>query len=182
MIKLGVLVSGGGTTLQNLIDVIERGELDARIVQVVSNVPGVAALERARRHGIPATVAALSKIAAAMDRASPDFVLLAGFLKLWDFPSSYERRVMNIHPALLPKFGGPGMYGDRVHAAVLAAGEKESGCTVHWADHQYDHGPIILQRRVPVLPGDTVRTLRERVQAAERVAYPEGVRQVAGGR
>lgn len=176
--RLAVLVSGGGTTLQNLIDVIGRGKLEARIAVVVSNVAGVKALERAERAGIPAVVAPVDRIASVLEPHAPDWVVMAGFLKLWEFPPKYEGRVLNIHPALLPKFGGPGMYGDRVHAAVLAAGEKESGCTVHVADHRYDHGPILLQRKVPVLPGDTVATLRERVMAAERVAYPEALRKL----
>jgi formyltetrahydrofolate-dependent phosphoribosylglycinamide formyltransferase len=179
MIRLAVLVSGSGTTLQTFIDAIGRGELEARIEVVVSNTPKAYALERARRAGIPAEAAPVGRIAAVLDRFRPELVVMAGFLKLWKFPPRYAGRVINIHPALLPKFGGRGMYGDRVHAAVLAAGESKSGCTVHVADHQYDHGPILLQREVPVLPGDTVASLRARVQEAERIAYPEAVRRLA---
>jgi phosphoribosylglycinamide formyltransferase-1 len=100
-------------------------------------------------------------------------------MRFWRLPPRYEGRVLNIHPALLPKFGGRGMHGGHVHAAVLAAGDRESGCTVHLVDLEYDHGSIVAQRRVPVLPGDTVDTLAERVQAAERELYPEIVQAVA---
>lgn len=182
MINLAVLISGAGTTLQNLIDVIGRGELDAEIALVVSHDRDAFGLERARRAGIGIAVAPLEKIAAQLDALEPDLVLLAGFLKLWRFPPRYERRVMNVHPALLPKFGGKRMYGDRVHKAVLAAGEKETGCTVHFADQQYDHGQIILQRRIPVTADDTIASLRRRVQAEERIAYPEAVRMFTDGR
>jgi phosphoribosylglycinamide formyltransferase 1 len=107
--------------------------------------------------------------------------LMAGFLSLWEIPQDWRGRVMNIHPALLPKFGGQGMHGEHVHAAVLAAGEKESGCTVHFADNTYDTGPIIVQRRVPVLPGDTPDTLAARVFEQECLAYPEAIRMYARG-
>lgn len=174
--RLAVLVSGAGTTLQNFIDVIDRGELDAEIVVVASHDAGALGLERARKRGIPAVAAPVAKLADAIDPYRPDLVLLAGFMKLWRFPDRYRGRVLNVHPALLPKFGGKGMYGDRVHQAVLEAGETETGCTVHVADHEYDHGPILLQRRIPVRPDDTVESLRRRVQAEERIAYPEAVR------
>ncbi|HEY3243774.1 MAG TPA: formyltransferase family protein, partial [Phycisphaerae bacterium] len=104
------------------------------------------------------------------------------FLSLWRIPAEFEGRVLNIHPALLPSFGGAGMHGQRVHEAVLAAGCTESGCTVHLADNQYDHGPIVIQRRVPVLPGDTPETLAERVFEQEKLAYPEAIRLFAAGR
>ena len=113
-----------------------------------------------------------------MDQAEAHLVLMAGFMRYWRLPPRWQGRVLNIHPALLPRFGGRGMYGGHVHAAVLAAGERESGCTVHLVDLEYDHGPIVAQRRVPVLPGDTPDTLADRVQAAERELYPEVVQAV----
>lgn len=175
MTRLAVLISGAGTTLQNFIDAIDRGELDARIVVVASHRADAFGLERARKRGIPAVAAPVAKLADAIDPYEPDLVLLAGFIKLWKFPERYRGRVLNVHPALLPKFGGKGMYGDRVHQAVLDAGETETGCTVHVADHEYDRGPILLQRRIPIGADDTVATLRKRVQAEERIAYPEAV-------
>jgi formyltetrahydrofolate-dependent phosphoribosylglycinamide formyltransferase len=188
-IKLGVLISGAGTTLQNLIDVIGAGRLDARIEVVISSRPNVEGLERARKARIPTEVverrrfeslgdfsAAITEI---LDRCDVDLVLCAGFLQRYLFSERYAGRVLNIHPALLPKFGGQGMYGRHVHEAVLAAGETESGCSVIIADHEYDHGPILLQKRVPVLPADTADSLAARVFEAECVAYPEAVRLMA---
>lgn len=187
-LRIAFLVSGTGRTLQNFVDRIADGRLDSvRICIVVSSKPDALAVERARRARIPVEVVRPcdgefdARVAAALDRAEPDLVLMGGFLHLWRFPERYEWRVMNIHPALLPKFGGKGMYGIRVHRAVLAAGERESGCTVHFVDHEYDHGPIILQRRVPVLPEDTPESLAERVFAAECEAYPEAVRMFQTG-
>ena len=189
-VRRAVLLSGGGRTLQNLIDRIQDGTLRAQIEVVVSSKDGVFGLERARKHDLPTRVvgrkafpdtdAFSSAMTAALEPFRPDLVLMAGFLHLYRFPGTWKNRVMNIHPALLPKFGGKGFYGHRVHEAVLAAGEKESGCTVHFADHQYDRGPIILQRRVPVLPDDTPDRLARRVFEAECIAYPEAVGKVAG--
>lgn len=189
-VHLGVLLSGGGRTLQNLIDRIARGSLPARIEVVVSSHPDVKGLERARAAGIPAVVvpykdypdarsfsAAVTEV---LDGHALDLVLMAGFIRRYLFPPRYEGRVLNIHPALLPKYGGKGFWGHHVHEAVLAAGEKESGCTVHVADRRYDRGPIVLQRKVPVLPGDTPDALAERVFQAECEAYPEAILQVAG--
>jgi len=107
---------------------------------------------------------------------------MAGFLSLWRIPAEYYGKVINIHPALLPEFGGAGMYGTRVHQAVLAAGKKVSGCTVHFCDNQYDHGPIILQHTVPVLTVDTPETLAARIFEQECVAYPEAIQLFADGR
>ena len=118
-------------------------------------------------------------LTAAVDRAGVDLVVMGGFLCLWRFPPSYDRRVLNIHPALLPRFGGRGMHGLRVHEAVLTAGERESGCSVHIADQQYDHGPVVAQRRVPVLPDDTPERLAQRVGQAERELYPEVIQAIA---
>ncbi|MBI2931063.1 MAG: phosphoribosylglycinamide formyltransferase [Planctomycetes bacterium] len=191
-LRLAVLLSGTGRTLQNFIDLIEKGELPARIRVVVSSRLNAVGIERARRHGLPVeivprkdypSVEAFSKaVADILDRAEVDLVLMAGFTSLFHIPPRYLGRVINIHPALLPKFGGKGMYGRRVHEAVLAAGTRESGCTVHFADNRYDHGPTVLQRKVPVLPGDTPDALAERVFREECIAYPEAVRLFADGK
>jgi phosphoribosylglycinamide formyltransferase-1 len=186
-LKIACLVSGGGTNLQAIIDNIEKGKLEAEIVAVVSNVPGAGALDRARRHGLPAFVVnhkdyqgreqfdrALSLI---IDRQGAQLICLCGFLRIFSpyFIDHYPGRIINIHPALLPDFGGKGFYGHRVHETVLAAGVKESGCTVHFVDKEVDHGPTILQRRVPVLPGDTPEILAERVLKEEHIAYSQAI-------
>jgi len=184
-IDLAILISGSGRTLQNFIDEIAAGRLDARIRVVVSSSEDAGGNQKARRAGIPVAVvdrkspdfnAAMTK---AVDKHRVDLVLLAGFLHLWKFPAQYKGRVLNIHPALLPAFGGKGMYGHRVHEAALKSGAKESGCTVHFADLEYDRGEIILQRKVEVRPDDTPDTLAARVFAEELIAYPEAVRRVA---
>jgi phosphoribosylglycinamide formyltransferase-1 len=188
-VRLGVLLSGGGRTLQNLIDRIDDGSLPARIEVVVSSHAGVGGLDIARKKGIPAftvdykghsdSKAFSDAVSAVLDRHPIDLVLMAGFLRRYLFPAKYEGRVLNIHPALLPAFGGKGFYGHHVHEAVLKSGAKESGCTVHLADLHYDRGPILLQKRVPVLPGDTPETLAKRVFQAECEAYPEAIRRMA---
>jgi formyltetrahydrofolate-dependent phosphoribosylglycinamide formyltransferase len=188
-IRLAALVSGGGTTLQNFCDLIAAGKLEARIEVVISSVTNAYALERARAAGIDTFVvrrrdfesqeAFSEAITAILDRYEIDLVVLSGYLQRYIFPAKFEGRVLNTHPGLLPKYGGLGMYGHHVHEAVLAAGETESGCTVIIADHEYDHGPAIAERRVPVLPGDTPESLAERVMAAEREVFPEAVRTYA---
>jgi len=190
-VRLAVLLSGSGRTLQNLIDRIGAGTLPARIEVVLSSTPAAFGLERARRHGLPTVVvnrkdhpdtrSFSDAVTKALEPYPIDLVILAGFLHLYLYPPKWERRVLNIHPGLLPDFGGKGFYGHRVHEAVLRSGVRESGCTVHFADHRYDHGSIILQRRVPVLPGDTPETLAERVFAEECIAYPEAILRVARG-
>jgi phosphoribosylglycinamide formyltransferase-1 len=186
-----VLLSGGGTTLQNFIDRAADGRCPMEIVGVVASRPDAYGLVRAQHAGVPTAVVAMDPahpersagpLTAAVDAFAPALVCLAGFNHLWVFPPRYRHRVMNVHPALLPKYGGQGFYGHHVHEAVLAAGDAESGCTVHFCSHEYDRGPIILQRRVPVFPGDTPVTLAERVQAAEREAYPDAVALFAAGR
>jgi phosphoribosylglycinamide formyltransferase-1 len=184
---LCVLISGGGTTLQNFIDRIAAGTFAARIAGVVSSKADALGVERAERAGLPVAVEArgpnfADRVWAAVRNFQPDYVCLAGWLHLLPIPADFRGRVLNIHPALLPKYGGKGMYGRHVHEAVLAAGEKESGCTVHFADDTYDTGPIVLQKRVPVLPGDTPETLAARIFAAECEAYPEAIRMLAEGR
>lgn len=192
MVRLGVLISGGGRTLQNFIEQIDRGELPARIAVVISSLSKVKGVERARAAGLPVEIIRVRdhpdvddfsrRIVATLERYGVELACLAGWTCYWRIPPHWLGRVMNIHPALLPKFGGKGFYGHHVHEAVLAAGETESGCTVHFANNEYDAGPIILQRKVPVLPSDTPETLADRVFEQERIAYPEAVRLYAAGR
>jgi phosphoribosylglycinamide formyltransferase-1 len=191
-VRLGVLISGSGSTLQNLLDCIAGNTLSADIAGVVASRADAFGLERARRAGIPVITVARKAYAdveafndalhAALQPLAVDLVVLAGFLSLFQPRAAYAGRVMNIHPALIPAFCGPGFYGDRVHRAVIDAGVRVSGCTVHFADDQYDHGPIILQGTVPVLDDDTAETLAARVHALERELYPEAIRLYAAGR
>jgi phosphoribosylglycinamide formyltransferase-1 len=184
-IRLAVLISGGGTTLQNLIDRIGDGRLAARIVGVVSSRADVRGVERAQQAGLPVAVVDRRRPEAVWDAVRqfrPDLVCLAGWLHLLPIPADFRQRVLNIHPALLPAFGGKGMFGRHVHEAVLAYGARVSGCTVHFADDTYDTGPILVQRCVPVLDGDDPDTLAARVFAAECEAYPEAIRLMAEGR
>jgi phosphoribosylglycinamide formyltransferase 1 len=189
VITLTVLVSGSGTTLQNLFDLIDAGQLPAQIACVIGSRDGLPAQQRADAKGVPYHVAdrkvsgsieAQSKrVFELADACATDLVVCAGWLSLLRVPPGYINRVMNVHPALLPAFGGKGMYGHHVHEAVIEHGCKVSGCTVHLVDDQYDHGPIVLQRTCPVLDGDTPGTLAARVQAEERIALPEAIRAVA---
>jgi formyltetrahydrofolate-dependent phosphoribosylglycinamide formyltransferase len=191
-IRLAVLLSGGGTTLQNLLDRSADGRLRAEVVLVVSNRHDAFGLERARRAGVRTAVVERSECASRDEfgrrifdlcrEAKADLVCLGGFLQLLPVPDDFAGRVMNIHPALIPAFCGKGFYGHRVHEAALDMGVKVSGCTVHFADNVYDHGPIILQRVVPVLDDDTPDTLAARVFAQECEAYPEAIRLFAEGR
>jgi phosphoribosylglycinamide formyltransferase-1 len=185
-ISVAVLLSGSGTTLQNLLDRIADGRSAARIVLVISSNPHAYGLQRAERAGIPTAV--VERKGCADDRAfserifdlcrqaGAELVCMAGFLKLLLIPDDFRGRVLNIHPSLIPAFCGRGYYGHRVHEAVLASGVRISGCTVHFADNEFDHGPIILQRAVPVLDNDTAETLARRVFEQECEAYPEAIR------
>lgn len=188
-LKLISLISGGGRTVLNLQEHIARGTLDARILRVVSSRPDAAGVARVAQAGLNVVVvdrkslgdeAFQSGITEAV--AGADLVCMAGFLSLWKIPPTLIGRVINIHPALLPAFGGKGMYGMRVHRAVLESGAKESGCTVHFCDNEYDHGPVILQRRVPVRNDETPDTLAQRVFEAECELYPEVIQLFAEGR
>jgi formyltetrahydrofolate-dependent phosphoribosylglycinamide formyltransferase len=191
-IRLAVLLSGGGTTLQNLLDRIGDGRMLARVVIVVSNNADAYGLVRAENAGIPAVVVDRKECASREEfsrrifdrvrQSQADLVCLAGFLQLLSIPDEFAGRVMNIHPALIPAFCGKGFYGYHVHEAALSYGVKVSGCTVHFADNVYDHGPIILQRTVPVLDDDTPDTLAARVFEQECEAYPEAIRLFAEGR
>jgi phosphoribosylglycinamide formyltransferase-1 len=191
-LRLAVLLSGSGRTLQNLLDRSAAGHLPARVVLVVSNRSGAYCLTRAAAAGVPTAVVPRNQfgdrtafshtIFERCRQANVDLVCLAGFLQLLDIPQDYAHRVFNIHPALLPAFGGHGMYGRHVHEAVLNYGAKVSGCTVHFADRQYDDGPIVLQRVVEVRDDDTPDTLADRVFATECEAYPEAIRLFAEGK
>src|SRR5262249_4663520 len=171
-IRLAVLLSGGGTTLQNLLDRSADGRLPARAVLVVANQADAFGLTRARKAGVAAEVVERKacatrqefsdRIFALCRQARADLVCLAGFLQLLIIPDDFHGRVLNIHPSLIPGFCGKGCYGHHVHEAVLAYGVKVSGCTVHFADNQYDHGPIVVQRPVPVLDDDTPESLAAR--------------------
>jgi phosphoribosylglycinamide formyltransferase 1 len=186
--KLSVLISAGGTTLQNLIDHIVDGRLCAEIAGVVSSRADVFGVERARRANLPVTVVERKpsadfsdRVFAAVRAANPDLVILAGWLHLLHIPPDFRHRVLNIHPSLLPAFGGQGMYGHHVHQAVLDYGAKLTGCTVHFADDTYDTGPIVVQKPVPVRDDDTAESLAARVYEAECEAYPEAIRLIAAG-
>jgi len=190
--RMAVLLSGGGRTLQNFLDLSAKGLLKARVVKVISSRPDAYGLVRARQAGVPTAVvrrrafADLDSFSSAvtreLDEARPDLVAMAGFMCLYHIPERYRNRVLNIHPALLPSFGGKGFYGERVHRAVLEHGCKVSGCTVHFADNLYDHGPIIVQKCVPVEEGDDAHSLAARVFEKECEAYPEAVNLFAEGR
>lgn len=183
---IAVLVSGGGRSLENLAGAIARGEVPGRLALVLSNTPKAFALERAKRLELPAVVIdperklspdEFSRDAfAAIESFGCEVAVMAGFLRLLRIPERWLGRVLNIHPALLPAFGGKGFYGDRVHRAVLENGAKETGCTVHYVDNEYDHGPVLLQRRIEVREGDTVETLSARVFEEEKIALPEALR------
>jgi phosphoribosylglycinamide formyltransferase-1 len=191
-IRLAVLLSGNGTTLQNLLDRIADGRLRAQVVLVLANHAEAYGLARAADAGIPTAVVDRKDCASREEfsqrlfehlrRSGADLVCLAGFLQLLIIPDDFLGRVMNIHPALIPSFCGKGYYGHHVHAAALEYGVKVSGCTVHFADNMYDHGPIILQRTVPVLDEDTPETLAARVFEQECEAYPEAIQLFADGR
>jgi formyltetrahydrofolate-dependent phosphoribosylglycinamide formyltransferase len=192
LLRVAVLLSGNGTTLQNLIGRIDEGKLAARIALVISNQPDAFGLVRAERAGIPTAVverahfdsrAAFSaRIFDLCREAEVQLVCMAGFMQLLCIPENFLGRVMNIHPSLIPAFCGKGFYGERVHEAALEYGVKLSGCTVHFADNVYDHGPIILQRTVPVCADDTPHSLAARVFEQECEAYPEAIQLFAEGR
>ncbi len=182
--RLAVLLSGGGRTLANLQHCIDAHELDASIKLVIASrqCPGV---QRARMLGLHTRVLPgdipRDTLVQLLAEQEIDWIILAGYARLLPIPPGYENRVVNIHPSLLPNFGGPGMHGMRVHEAALAAGVKVSGCTVHLCDNEYDTGPIVLQRVCPVLEGDTAETLAQRVFELEKEAYPAALSMLFSG-
>ena len=182
MVNISVLVSGGGTNLQAIIDKIQTGDLaGAQIVQVISSREGVFALERAEKAGIKGKVVKdTESLLAELAAENTDLVVLAGYMKVLEpaVIQAYRQRILNIHPSLIPKYCGKGFYGKRVHQAVIDAGETVSGATVHFVDEGVDTGEIILQRQVPVEPGDTADTLAARVLETEHVIFAEGIQKV----
>ncbi len=182
--RLAVMLSGSGRTLSNLLDSIDRGLLHASVVLVIASRECGGA-EVARRRGLPTVIQSgdipADRLAGVLSAAGARWVVLAGYLRRVAIPPAFAGRVVNIHPALLPAFGGPGMYGDRVHRAVLDSGATESGCTVHLCDSEYDRGPIVLQARCEVRPGDTPETLGARVFELEKRAYPRALELLFSG-
>lgn len=183
---VAVLLSGSGTTLENFLVLKENRQLDIDVRIVISSRPDAYGIERAKQRGISTLVLRRKDYKSLQSYTDAVFkpirehgaklVLLAGLMVQIGVPEDYRNRIMNVHPALIPAFCGKGLYGHLVHEAVLMSGVKITGCTVHFVDDKYDHGPIIIQRPVPVLFEDTPDTLAERVQAEERIAYPEAVR------
>ena len=186
--RISVLVSGGGTDLQSIIDAIEEGRLPrVRICQVIASRPDAYALERAKKHAIPARVlsrkdyedetALMEALTKMLDEEKTELVVLAGYLQILSgrVLERYAGRIINIHPSLLPKYGGKDCYGMRVHRQVIAAGDKESGATVHYVDEGIDSGRIILQKKVLVYEGDTAEALQQRVLALEHQMLPEAI-------
>ena len=191
-LPIAVLISGGGTTLRNILQRIAGGGLDVAVKLVISSTPQAAGLQIAAAAGIPACIMCASQYAdtavysevlfQACREAQVELVVMGGFLKHVLIPADFVNRVTNIHPGLIPSFCGKGYYGHHVHQAALDYGVKVSGCTIHFVDNEYDHGPIILQQVVPVLEDDTPETLAARVFTAECEAYPQALQWIAEGR
>lgn len=186
---LAVLASGGGTNFQAVLDAIAEGRLDSEVVLVASNKEDAGALERGRKTGVRAEWVPPGddyhdRLHALLEETNPDLIVLAGYLKLIASKTvqQWKGRMLNIHPALLPSFGGKGMYGIHVHEAVLERGVKVTGVTVHVVDEVYDRGPIVAQRAVPVLDGDTPEVLQKRVLKREHELYPQVLQWFAEGK
>lgn len=190
--RIVMLLSGTGSTLENLFEKIEKAELSAQIVAVISSRENVLGLERAQKRNIPA-IALVPKQFESNDafndalwdeirKHKPDLVVLGGFMTLLRVPDDFQHRIMNVHPSLVPSFCGKGMYGHRVHEAVIEYGVRVSGVTVHFVDNEYDRGPIILQEAVPIFDSDSPESLAQRVQAKERELYPRAIQLFATGR
>ncbi len=184
-----VLASGNGSTMQSIVDACRTGCLSGRVVEMVTDNPLAFAIRRAEREGILATVIDRkgmrkeefdSSLHSRLTALKPDLICLAGYLRILSHEtvSAFPMRILNIHPSLLPRYGGKGMYGLKVHKAVLENGEKVSGCTVHFVTDDVDGGPVIVQRQVQVLPGDTPETLMSRVHAEELKAYTSAIKMV----
>ena len=191
-LRLAVLISGSGSTLANILKCIEDGTLTAEVVLVIASSSKAKGIRFATENGIPHHVIQtrdFDSVESFSDRifsecrtSEVDLVVMGGFLKRVAVPNDFENRVVNVHPSLIPAFCGKGFYGRRVHQAVLDYGAKISGCTIHFVDDEYDHGPILMQKTVPVLPDDTAETLAERVIEQERIAYPEALQLIAENR
>ena len=190
-VRLAVLISGGGTTLMNLLEKMQTGQLDAEVPLVIASREDCRGVERSRAAGLRCEVVerrAFHDVETFSDRifelcheTEVDLVILGGFLSLVQIPERFENRVMNIHPSLIPAFCGKGFHGHHVHEGVLERGAKVSGCTVHFANNEYDAGPIILQKVVPVLDDDDADSLQTRVFSSECEAFPEAIRMFASG-
>lgn len=194
MLKISVMVSGGGTNFQAVIDGVSSGQIpDSKIVQVISSSSRAYALERAKKHGIPGFVVSsrdypdqaekADRILQLLKEKETDLIVLAGYMSVIDerIVDAYRGRIINIHPSLIPKYCGKGFYGKKVHEAVIAGGEKVSGATVHFVDEGIDTGTIILQEQVPVLPEDTADDLAARVLVIEHKILTEAIRRIASG-
>lgn len=192
MIKIAVWISGGGTTLNNILDCVSKGSLEIDVCLVVSSSSNVGGVEIARTAGIETQIVSRSQFVSPEGYCDEmfrrcrelevDYVVMAGFLKHVLIPSDFTNRVVNIHPSLIPAFCGKGMYGNRVHQAVVESGVTVSGCTIHFVDNEFDHGPIIYQQIVQVAAGDLPEDIRERVFVAECEAYPKVLRWLTEGR
>lgn len=187
MKKLVIFASGSGTNMQAIIDEIEAGEIQAEIAGLIVNKPEIKSIERAEKFNIPVSIITdkdeksfTKKLSKQLKEWEPDLIVLAGFLK--KIPDSiikaYKDKIINIHPALLPKFGGKGYYGLNVHKAVLDSGDTETGCTVHYVNEKYDEGPIIKQAKVPVQSSDTPEILAKRVLKAEHKLLPSVIKKL----
>lgn len=188
--RLSVWVSGSGSNLERIIEACKNGEISASVALVISDRPGILALERAAKHSILSVVIAKKNYGSEgayalalmelLKKHRIDLICLAGYLRRVpdEVVRAFSGRILNLHPALLPKYGGKGFFGRTVHEAVLAAEEKETGATVHYVDEQYDHGSIIIQKKIPVLPTDTPETLAERVHQLEHEIYPQAIKLV----
>ncbi len=192
MIKIAVWISGGGTTLNNILDCVSKGTLEVDVCLVVSSSSNVGGVEIARTAGIETQIVHRSQFDSPEGYCDEmfrrcrelgvDYVAMAGFLKHVLIPSDFTNRVVNIHPSLIPAFCGKGMYGNRVHQAVVDSGVTVSGCTIHFVDNEFDHGPIIYQQNVQVVAGDCAEDVRQRVFVAECEAYPKVLRWLNAGR
>jgi len=185
---IAVLFSGGGRTVLNLLDCIEQGTLDANITLAIASRPECSGIQRLADYGLDIAVARSAeesssdgdqRVEAWLDEARPDLICLCGYLRLVTIEPWMEHRILNIHPSLLPHYGGKGMFGMRVHNAVIEQGGHETGCTVHFVDEEYDHGPTILQRTCSVNTGDTPQMIANRVFELECEAYPTAIQMVA---
>ena len=190
--QIAVLISGGGSTLKNILEWIRRGDLKVDVGLVISSTAKAGGLEHARSASVPFEVIPRKKEWSDADYSEAvfrplrsqgvDLVVMGGFLKHVLIPADFENRVINIHPSLIPNYCGAGFYGMKVHSAVVADRCTESGCTVHFVDNQYDHGPIIEQSRVPVHPDDSPEDLQKRVFAAECEVYPRVIQSISEGK
>ncbi|MAE52395.1 MAG: phosphoribosylglycinamide formyltransferase [Micavibrio sp.] len=190
-LNLAVLISGGGSNLQAIIDACKDSDFPAKVQMVISNTPGAQGLTRAKNAGIPAITIDHKNydtrqdfeeaLTDALSGHDIDLICLAGFMRILTpgFIAQWPRKIINTHPSLLPKFGGEGMYGMRVHQAVLDSGEQYSGSTIHYVIPEVDKGEIIIQKQVDIHSDDTAETLAKRVLASEHIAYPEAIKQIA---